>query len=501
MTASPTRIAIIGAGASGVMTALQLVHQRTTGNAETRHNLAVHLLDRQPRPGAGVAYSSGLDCHILNMRTRSMSLYEHDPGHFTRWLREQPEAAQITGHLEEHYPPRHIYGRYLRHCLGEAVREAAQHHITVDFQQCDVTDVVSEGDSLRLTADQPLPRFDHAVLCLGDLPATAYRQFATHPRYAPTPWDPGFYPSIGPADAVGVLGTSLTAVDTLLALQAAGHSGPVYAFARTRGLPKVQPRTLRPHSLKHLTPEHLNHLTRHGPLDLADTAALFRRELDDALGDDGWPSPAQNPRSDAAADLAHDIRQAEGDGAHWYEVLDATSPLAPDIWQRMSYRAKAEFLHHYSSLWATYRHPMPLVNAHLVAQHLSSGQLRVLTGITGVTAASDGTFDIRRTAPGGDVTHRVDRLINTTGTATDPWLIDSPLLTTLLHRGILTTHPLGGIDVHPHTLRTRDRNGDLHPRIHFLGPLTNGVHFYTNSIETNLTNATHLANSLTSGSP
>lgn len=503
MPSRPTRIAVIGAGASGIMTVLELVRQWTKDGPATTDGarVAVHLLDQQPLPGAGVAYGSRLDCHILNMRARSMSLFHDDPHHFTDWLRERTGATPPAGPLAETYPPRHLFGSYLRHCLDECVHTAAAHGIAVDFVQCDVSDLTADpgGDhgGIRLSADRPLPRFDHAILCLGDLPPTSYGYLTGHPRYAPTPWDMDFYREI-PADGpVGVLGSSLTAVDTLLALEATGHTGPVYCFSRTRGLPKVQPHTLKPHVLRHLTADHLHRLTANGPLGLQETARLFRRELDDALGPHGWPSPAHPHSLDTAADLAHDIRQAEGDGAHWYEVLDATSPLAPDLWDRMSYTAKAEFLQRYASLWATYRHPMPLVNAHQVARMLAAGRLRVLSGIRGVVAARDGGFDVRRATGGGEAVHRVDRLINATGTGTNPWLLDSALLRNLLHRGTVTTHPLGGIDVDHPTLRVRDRNGQLRTDISFLGPLTNGVHFYTNSIETNLTNAAKLAASLT----
>jgi uncharacterized NAD(P)/FAD-binding protein YdhS len=66
----------------------------------------------------------------------------------------------------------------------------------------------------------------------------------------------------------------------------------------------------------------------------------------------------------------------------------------------------------------------------------------------------------------------------------------------MLSRGLLKAHHLGGIDVDFRTLQIRGNDNRLVKRVFFVGPLTRGVHFYTNSIETNLANAKRLAYSI-----
>ncbi|RAJ29845.1 putative NAD(P)/FAD-binding protein YdhS [Kitasatospora sp. SolWspMP-SS2h] len=488
-------VAVIGAGASGIMTTMRLLHHH---RARGRGRLTVHLLDRQQRPGLGVAYSTPLPQHVLNMQAKTMSLYPDDPDHFLRALPAllaedrglAPGPTSGPESLADSYVPRRVYGAYLERCLREALAAATTGGIRVDFLRHEVARLHPGPSGLRLesTDGTLLPtRYTHAVICVGDLPPTSYRALIGHPHYAPTPWDPDFYHRIPPHLSVGVIGTGLTAVDTLLALRAHGHQGPLYAFARRRGWPGVQPATLRPHQPDHLTADAVRALGTDVPL--ARFAHLLRAELTERIGPDELNALLAADRKDPQDTLARDIARAESERPHWYEVLDATSPLAPEIWHRTRFRDKSRFLRRSMAVWAVHRHLMPLDNARFLHTLLAEGRLRTLDGTRAVTSASDGGFDVLRRTPAGEVLHHTDFLVNASGPGTSAWSLESPLVKDCLDRGLLRPHPLGGIDVDYATLRARRRDGAHDTRLLFVGPLTSGVHFYTNAIETNLTNA------------
>lgn len=69
-----TRVAIVGAGFSGTMLALNLLEQA---------DVEVLLIERdRRRMGAGVAYSSSESAHLLNVRAGNMSAFADKPDDF-----------------------------------------------------------------------------------------------------------------------------------------------------------------------------------------------------------------------------------------------------------------------------------------------------------------------------------------------------------------------------------------------------------------------------------
>ncbi|MBF6050033.1 hypothetical protein GO001_33475 [Streptomyces sp. NRRL B-1677] len=490
-------VAVIGGGACGIMACMALVRQ---AGVTSRTRLDVHLIEKRDRLGDGVAYASPYDWHLLNMQAATMSIRPEDPGDFITWLRaghvaSVPGAGGTQG-LERSYVPRHRFGAYLRDRFHDSVREAEHVGIRIEVHHAEVVDLRASGGCLvpECRRSVKLPPVDRVVLCPGDLPDPAYRELAGHPRYHP---DPCRLDDAVPRNAaVGVLGTSLTAVDALAHLHATGHHGPVHCFSRARPFPTVQPPELTPYTLQHLTPERLRSLTTNGtPLSLAKVADLLLKELHDAT--DGALGPARIiQRAHSHDGFAAEIEEAQAHRTAWYEALDATSPLAPHVWRALRFQDKTDFLASHHGLWTTWRHPMPLPNACRLHHLQHTGQLHWHPGIRTVTADLHGGFDIHCHHRGRPTSWHVDHLINATGTGYHPWLTASPLLAALLDRQALTVHPHGGVNVDFQTLQTLAPNGKPNTHQYFLGPLTRGVHFYTNAVETNLTNATLMATHL-----
>src|ERR1700722_8596372 len=93
-------IAIVGGGASGALTALQI---RRSGPESER----VVVIEPRSRLGGGVAYSTGDSHHLLNVRAERLSAWSDEPAHFARWASGQGFSTG-SGFL-----PRPAYGAYL----------------------------------------------------------------------------------------------------------------------------------------------------------------------------------------------------------------------------------------------------------------------------------------------------------------------------------------------------------------------------------------------------
>ena len=100
------RVAIVGGGAAGVLTA---VHLRGA-----MPNAQITLVDASGRPGAGAAYGTDDPTFLLNVPAPRMSVWPDDPDHFSRWLDERAVTPA------ESFAPRLAYGRYLQDQLAAA---------------------------------------------------------------------------------------------------------------------------------------------------------------------------------------------------------------------------------------------------------------------------------------------------------------------------------------------------------------------------------------------
>jgi uncharacterized NAD(P)/FAD-binding protein YdhS len=78
------RVAVVGAGAAGTLTAIHL----TTGHGRGRrgHGLEILLVDPAEHPGRGVAYSTTDERHLLNVPVTGMTALPDEPNHFLDWL-------------------------------------------------------------------------------------------------------------------------------------------------------------------------------------------------------------------------------------------------------------------------------------------------------------------------------------------------------------------------------------------------------------------------------
>ena len=96
-------MAIIGAGFSGTMAAVQLA----------RRGIDAMLIGRGPQMGRGAAYSTDDPAHLLNIPAAKMSAWPDRPDDFVA-------AIEAEGLGPEDYVQRMLFGRYLRGILDQS---------------------------------------------------------------------------------------------------------------------------------------------------------------------------------------------------------------------------------------------------------------------------------------------------------------------------------------------------------------------------------------------
>jgi uncharacterized NAD(P)/FAD-binding protein YdhS len=483
------RIAIVGLGAAGALSAISLIREADSINVLDR--IELDLYDPAGSHGRGLAYSTNIAGHILNMRASTMGFEPYGRASFVRWL-------QHTGseYVDDEYPPRKMYGAYLSELLDTHLSLARENGARARIQAAEVTGYRYDGTGHLLDGEHGWHRYDAVVLCPGELPNLRYERLRASHQYVASPWHRPAVERIPADSVVAVLGASLSAVDAAVQLIDDGHRGPILFFTRTRYLPGVQPAP-RDYPLRVLTQRGLAAATRDGAseLELPELGRMLRAEIHQGLGASFDVAELTDPPTGSQlARLRRDLSRAEAGGIALYHVLDATSSIAPHIWRALSRRAKTEFLARYVSIWNMHRHCMPLVNGRKL---LTFGERRHLDTHNGLVRVDwvphTSSFRLETRYRGATKTTEADWVINATGSEHDVAGSGNSLLRRMLSDGHIAAHVHGGIDVDFDTCAVRgDRQYGI-PSLFAVGPVTRGVHFYTNSIETTLNNARNMA--------
>jgi len=132
MRKEAARIAIVGGGASGVITAVNFARAM-------RRQVEIVIIERRANLGRGIAYSTSDPSHLLNVRVENMSAFPDDHEHFLGWLKLNGPAYRINHPAPFLFVPRSVYGAYLESLLDEG----RPHGIRVLRSSCE--DIVELG--------------------------------------------------------------------------------------------------------------------------------------------------------------------------------------------------------------------------------------------------------------------------------------------------------------------------------------------------------------------
>jgi uncharacterized NAD(P)/FAD-binding protein YdhS len=386
-------VAIVGGGASGVLSA---VHLLRLGNPDLRV-----ILIEPVEMGAGAAYVTNSPEHLLNVVAAKMSAYPDLPAHFLRWVN------RITPTRPCEFVPRSLYRRYLKDVLIVAQSQLEQNTFT--YHHANVTSITADAGGATLTLDNGLRvQADKVILAVGNqnprTPETETPWFTTDPMYIGTPWSTDLS-VIAPEDDVLLIGAGLTTVDVLLTLHKRGHHGQITAVSRHGRWPF-------PHA--------------NLPAPIYDLPELPPRDLRGLLR---W--------------LRHTIAQAERKGIPWQSVLDVLRPHTNRLWQDWSHAERCQFTRHVIPIWNIARHRIPKSSAGVVEKLTDIGQLRLVAGRLQRVDRFNTIVTATIQQPDGALRHIYPRwVINCTGPNPDLQSSGSPLLRQLFADGLITADSL-----------------------------------------------------------
>jgi uncharacterized NAD(P)/FAD-binding protein YdhS len=427
-------IVIVGGGASGTLTAMQLL--RSGASAEVP--LHITLLDRDGRHGLGQAYATSHPAHLLNAMAAQMSALPDDAEHLMRWAGVSPTT----------FLPRRDYGKYLRETLAEAESQATGARLTRRTAEVVAVRRDGHGAAARLVlADGGSLHADVVVLATGNVAAALPFPAPASSRVIVDPWAPGALDAVRDGSPVVIVGTGLTMLDLAVGVTSARPDTVVHAVSRHGLLPRPHPGTLS-----------------------------RRRQM--------WlPVISRTTGPVRLTELMWQVRAAiAGSPAGWFEVVDSLRPYVPGLWRRMPEHDRRLFLRHVARYWEIHRHLVPPATISRITTLRCTGRLTVHSGrITQVTEDSTG-LRIRYASEAETTELEAGWLINGMGTTTDVTATASPLLQDLLATGMVRPDPLRlGIEADS-TGAVLDAAGRPSDVLYSLGPPLRGVWYETTAI-------------------
>lgn len=410
---SKVDVAVIGGGFSGTMAAAQLA----------RRGLKAALIEGGGKMGRGVAYSTREPAHVLNVRAEVMSAWPHDLEDFAR-------QVEADGGSSKDFSERRRFGRYMDEVLESAIASGV-----TPIEATAVSATRKQGGWVVALQDGGRVEAKAVVLAIGNQEPAPMRVAAgiSPERFINNPWGGEARAAderlAGTDRSVLLLGTGLTAVDHVLALDAHGHCGRITMLSRRGQVP-------RGHVAYEPVPVEADEVP------MGNVMTLWR-----------W------------------LRQRTGQ-MNWQAAVDALRPHASTIWRSFSPEERRRFMRHARPYWDVHRHRIATEVAARMKQLIGNGQLEVVAGRVRSMREVEGGIEVEiaRRGSGEIETRLFDTVVNCTGPLGKMTRTVNPVVRQMLDDGLIAVDELGiGIDVDGN-----DRAGD---GVWAMGPTTKGKYW------------------------
>ncbi|WP_173578340.1 FAD/NAD(P)-binding protein [Acetobacter fallax] len=437
-TTSTAGVVIIGGGFTGTAVAFHLA---------SRPEQIQPIVVFEPRPvlGAGLAYSTSVSAHRINVPASRMSLLPDKKEDFQDWINEtravdtDPQATHSDGSV---YPARAVFGRYVADRIRPALENGRVEHRIAQVVSVEPRPegrwLVKAADGTQVEAQVVVIATSHPAPAL---PAPLSRLLAstggTLPSLIADPWAPNAFTSVSQDARVLIIGTGLTMADVVASLDHAAHTGAILAISR-RGQ------------------------TSRG--DLSSNVS--------ANGDFST-RPARTAR--ALLDNVREIISIHPEWP-WQTVFNALRKQAAQVWSALPVSERRRLVRHLRPFWDTRRFRIAPQTSAILDRLISEGRLKTEAARI-IEAHTEGSTIAVTLAHrgGGQETIDVDTVIATTGPAHGSVLKSQPFLEQLSLDGLLECDPVGlGLhtDQNGHVLA----KGQIQQTLFVAGPLSRAAY-------------------------
>jgi uncharacterized NAD(P)/FAD-binding protein YdhS len=396
------KIAIVGAGFSGAITAINLLRA-------TKTPIKVMLIDAVRADAKGLAYSTFDDNFVLNVPAQNMSAFPDSLDDFAEYCNAEDSAL-----VSASFVSRRIYGEYLKHHLVSAT-QAYPDDLILLKERVVALSKAGYGYQLHCASGRLLDA--HTIVL-------AFGHFAPKPldelfpsKIDPNalivnnPWHIHAIDNVSRDKDVLIVGTGHTAIDTLFRLETAVADRRVLMFSR---------HGLYPHGHRPIGEFHK---------DLA-LQTMVQDKVLNALA-----------RTHSVHKVMQAVRHLISDlDVNWRDVINALRPITPQIWQNLPPTERARFLRHIVPYWDVARHRLSPLAIKRLTSSVVEGRTRIgAYSIQKIEAQKDGVISVsaRCRYTNNLESFKVGAVINCSGPTYDITKTGNELVSFLFNNGIL----------------------------------------------------------------
>ncbi|MGQ0527711.1 MAG: FAD/NAD(P)-binding protein [Alphaproteobacteria bacterium] len=430
------KVAIIGAGFSGIAAASQLAKEFSiAANAgKTQKKMEITLIDPKSRAG-GYAYNRP-DVHVP-MLNPIKSLGVDAPGDFMhhmnnapdRWLKITEHTAcrnveyhQITGFNPECFVTNNIFGDYLNDHLDNliSIHKGCESPISINvIYGNDAVDAwVCSNKNFTALADGSVLEIDVTILATGNTEPKPREGLVGQPLY----YDyKGLEKNkLNETDSTVIIGAGVGAMFAISSAIENNYRGRFIILCLQKKMPASLGKSF-PYQRHIFTIEALEkYIHQYGMIKVEDLIDLFSLEL----------------------------RAALKKGQKWRDVIDSIAPEANKIWRMLDESERRKFIERYEYQWRFARNRMSEYHTGIIRKLFKAGRLAIKAGENSIVPdLQKGGFNITRKTDDPDYpqeTFHAEKIVNITGPKVS--IEDmTPIMRSLEKRGLIEQHPLGGI--------------------------------------------------------
>ena len=462
-------IILIGLGASGVSFITQLSRLAMELNSM---DVKVKIISEDKYFAKGEAFGLSKDIHILNTPIHTMGLDTLDPTSYERWFKKK-------NYISSTYTKRLTYSEYINQAYteiknreGMAIEEYKSKAINININDRICVDT-STGDKIY---------GDYLVYAPGSINSSNFGNLSKNKYFYSNPYS---FKEIPKDKNIGVLGTSLTAVDVVRDLIKTGHRGKITMYSRT-GCPPTCISLENKYIPSSLTFENIfkeAYLKKH--LTLNNLMGLLNNELKNINNE---LIPAYKLKKNIGDYWKYLYNRSSNADLPYQDTLMSTRFYAHKIWSLLNNKDKIYFNSNFSSMWACWRHPIPReVIKDLYYMH-DIGQLDICKIKSKPIPLTKG-FNFNTNI--GIKTE--DYLIDGTGGNNNIKKTNDKFLLSLLDKGLAKDNVFGGLEVDTNSYQIIN---NISPNIYAIGQIGKGSLFSTNAFWFNAKIAKEITKSL-----
>jgi len=413
--------AIIGGGLAGTAMLTQLIAMVKTKAAKKLldpSRMIIQVYHKGDIFGPGFPHSDSFACpfHITNMCASEMGIINDKPQDFQDWVSDNfnhlkerfnwfREWCSVTDDEKGgcHHYPRAIMGAYLKDRFQNAVCSGRRIGLEIHlYPRSEVVDLRQNRDTIQLSiidleSETVFSKnADRVLLATGH-----WNEKNDRDGYFTSPWPAKkLLDNVPKGKKVAILGTSLSAIETLLTLTSEGefvrsrtgelvykppeNSRTFVLYSRRGLLPKVRGKMgkrknkfMNREKIAQVLADNGENLT----LDLIFN--LLNSDLEDAYGHRIDWEEIVNPSDKPSILLQKYLNEANnGDGPGgeliWQTVLHQTFDVVRELYLHLTFEERKRFDRNYSSVFFTHAAVQPPVNAEKLLALMKSGLVKVV---------------------------------------------------------------------------------------------------------------------------